>query len=95
MRIGMLINPEATEATKSSNHEFFAKMAAKIKDNENNGFAGAFVIVPPEGAAQDMLMLDSSANPSIFWSTLKVRVEIALAELDAEQRQGGMGGFRR
>ena len=77
----------------------FRRVADKIDINRANGFAGAFVIVPPVGEPQDMLLLDSqeSANPVIFWSTLKTRVDIALAELDEAERRGGFnpGGGRR
>jgi hypothetical protein len=72
----------------------FRSMANKIDLNTSSGFAGAFVIVPPDGDPQDLLLLDSNANPAIFWSTLKTRVEIALAELDAQERQTGYGGRR-
>lgn len=74
--------------------EPFRRVAEKIEINKDNGFAGAFVIVPPEGEPQDMLLLDSSASPVIFWSTLKTRVDIALAELDEAERRGGFGGRR-
>jgi hypothetical protein len=77
----------------------FRRVADKIDTNRTNGFAGAFVIVPPVGEPQDMLLLDSreNANPVIFWSTLKTRVDIALAELDEAERRGGFnpGGGRR
>lgn len=73
----------------------FRRVAEKIEINKDNGFAGAFVIVPPQGEPQDMLLLDSSASPVIFWSTLKTRVDIALEELDEAERRGGFGGGRR
>ena len=80
------------QAQPASNAEPFTVMAGKIVANMHNGFAGAFVIVPPGGEPKDMLILDSKANPAIFWSTLKTMVDIALAEIEAEQRQG-QGGF--
>lgn len=69
--------------------EPFLSMARKIVANTGNGFAGAFVIVPPAGSPRDMLVLDSTANPVMFWSSLKAMVDIAMAELDAEDRQSG------
>lgn len=67
----------------------FTRMAQKIVDNLSNGFAGAFVIVAPDGSHHDLLVLDSHASPSLFWSAVKVRVDIALAELDDVERRGG------
>jgi hypothetical protein len=76
----------------------FRSMADKIATNIDNGFGGAFVIVAPDGAAHDLLVLDNAQNPAIFWSLVKTRAEIALAEAEAEQRNGQAGfgqGYRR
>lgn len=66
----------------------FRRVADKIDLNRDNGFGGAFVIVPPEGAPQDMLLLDNAQNPAMFWSLLKTRAEIALVEIEAHERGG-------
>lgn len=73
----------------------FRRVADKVETNRDNGFAGAFVIVPPDGEPQDLLLLDGNASPIIFWSTLKTRVDIALAELEQNERQGPFGNGPR
>lgn len=70
----------------------FRAMAERIDHNEDAPFGGAFVIIPPGGDAQDMLLLDNSGNPAIFWSTLQVRVKIALQEIEDSERRGGFMG---
>ena len=70
-------------------------MAERIERNKDAPFGGAFVIIPPGGTPQDMLILDNSGNAAIFWSTLQTRVQIALSELDEGNRSGGFGGGRR
>ena len=71
----------------------FRRTADKIDLNVMNGFGGAFVIVAPDGTTHDLLILDSSATPAIFYSTLQTRVQIALAEIEDQQRAGPLGGF--
>ena len=71
----------------------FRTVADKIDLNRSNGFGGAFVIVAPDGATHDLLILDSQATPVMFYSALKTRVDIALAEIDEAQRSSG--AFRR
>ena len=71
----------------------FDRMAARVRLNAEQGFGGAFVVVQPDGVAQEMLLLDNAQNPAIFWSLIKTRAEIAIAEIEDAQRQGG--GFGR
>jgi hypothetical protein len=72
----------------------FDRMAARIRLNsDQGGFGGAFVVVTPDGVAQEVLLLDNAQNPAIFWSIIKTRAEIAVAEIEDAQRQGG--GFGR
>jgi hypothetical protein len=85
---------EATPATK------FREMADRIDHNVDSRFAGAVVIIPPTaeqggygGDPIEILMLDPSGNPAQFWSTLKTRVEITLAEL--QERERAQTGFGR
>jgi hypothetical protein len=70
----------------------FRAMAGKIDTNRDNGFAGAFVIVDPGGKVWATLMIDEAANEASFWSIVKTKSEIALAELEANQ-QAQAGGF--
>ena len=67
----------------------FSDMAALVAHNAQNSFGGACVIVPPPnaGANVELLMLDPKVDPAQFWSTLKTKIEIVLAELDAKHRQ--------
>lgn len=71
----------------------FRAMGDKIEANAGNGFAGAFVIVGPDGAVETMLMLDEKPNPSAFWSLVTTKAQIAIAEAEANQRQDGGFGF--
>lgn len=71
----------------------FRRVADKIDLNISNGFGGAFVVVAPDGSVHDLLILDSNATPAIFYSTLQTRVQIALAEIEDQQRSGPLGGF--
>lgn len=73
----------------------FKLMAGKIERNGGVDFGGAFVLVPPEGTVVDLLILDSNATPAVFWSLIQTKAQIALAELEADSRQGFSGQRRR
>ena len=76
----------------------FTEMAARIELNAEQGFGGAFVIVPPgdEVKPRVLLMLDNAQSQAMFWSTLQTTCELALRELaDQEQQAGAFGGMRR
>lgn len=73
----------------------FTTMAQKIKMNAAQGFAGAFVIYPPGAEPVSMLFLDEKADAGLFWSSLKSRVEMAIAELDDVERRNQSGFGRR
>ena len=67
-------------------------MADKIDLNHENGFAGAFVIAPPEGEPIELLLLNNQQSPAVFWSLLKTTAEMALVEIqENEKQQGGWG----
>ena len=70
----------------------FRTMADKIDLNADNGFAGAFVIVAPNGDVEATLILDGKANDAAFWSIVTTKAQIAIAEAEANQQQQG-GGF--
>ena len=72
----------------------FRRLADKIDLNRDGGFAGAFVIMPPDGEVQELLVLDNAGNPAVFWSIVQTRAQIALAEID-EANRTGRGGFGR
>jgi hypothetical protein len=83
----------------SDNAAPFRTMAAKIDLNRDNGFAGAFVIVPPaqDGAGsepQAALILDESHDEAVFWSMIMTKCQIALKDIEDRERQGQFGGRR-
>lgn len=71
----------------------FKAMADQIDHNADGGFAGAFVIVEPGGEVKQMLLLNPSADPAIFWGAVKTIVDMALADL-AQAQQGQYGNRR-
>jgi hypothetical protein len=79
----------------------FTDMAARLELNAEQGFGGAFVIVPPVAEGADLrvkwnLMLDNADSPAMFWSTLQTVCTIALQEIAREEEQlGGFMGGRR
>ena len=73
--------------------EPFKEMAARIEHNAATEFAGAYVIVSPDGEAKEVLILNRKADAAQFWSLLKVTCDIALAEL--AQQQAGQFAPRR
>lgn len=77
----------------------FTDMAARIDLNAEQGFGGAFVIVPPgeEPKPRVLLMLDNAGNPAMFWAALQTTAQIALQDLQNEDQQqaGGFGMMGR
>lgn len=76
----------------------FTDMADRIDLNAEQGFGGAFVIMPPGDDAVPcvMLLLDNSGNPAVFWGSVMTRCQIALEELkQKEESMSGFGGMRR
>lgn len=73
--------------------EAFRNMAAAIERNAEGSFAGACVLVAPDGEIISMLFMDQSAEPALFWGTVKSKIQIALDKLERAE-QGAMG-FRR
>lgn len=63
----------------------FEKMANRISRNMSSEFAGAFVIVSPNGDVKELLLLNDKPDPAMFWSNAEVTCQIAKAEID----QGG------
>jgi hypothetical protein len=54
----------------------FLDMAARIQRNADSDFAGAAVIVPPEGDPIVVMTMDPKKDGLSFWGTLKARVEM-------------------
>ena len=66
--------------------EPFETMALQIETNSPNAFGGAFVIVPPEGDPISTLIIDQSGSVAQFWSLVKAKAELALAEIEQKDR---------
>lgn len=77
----------------------FTDMADRIDLNAEQGFGGAFVIMPPgaDQKARVLLMLDNAENPAMFWAALQTTAQLALQELQQEEENSarGMMGMRR
>jgi hypothetical protein len=72
----------------------FRAQAEQIDRNAGGSFAGAFVIVAPDGKVSSTLLLDATPNPAAFWSLVQTKAAIAIAEAEADHLQGGAGfGF--
>jgi hypothetical protein len=69
----------------------FTDMARKITENANNGFSGAFVIIPPDGNAIDLLYLAGQTDAAVFWSTAKTMIEIEIGKIQDRDRQRTTG----
>ncbi len=85
------LSPEHKAA--ESRAQLFEQMAAQLRLNKDAKFGGAFLVIPPaDGEPFSSLMLNQD-EASIFWGAVKTLGEVALASLDAAQRQQ-RGGFR-
>ena len=87
---------DLVETSKNEAADRFTAMAAAIEHNASATFGGAVVIIPPINGGEpiELLILDLKADPAQFWSTIKTRIEIKLAELDEKQRSQQAFGRR-
>jgi hypothetical protein len=58
----------------------FTDMAARIARIDLAEFAGAIVVVPPDGEPIAFLTTDPKPDMMQFWSTVKSRVEVRATE---------------
>lgn len=72
----------------------FREMAERIEKNDPAEFAGAILLVPPDGKPIEILLVDKSRDEAFFWATASSRIEIATAEFGQRQR-GGQDPFGR
>ena len=87
------LSPEMSEISDP-----FTEMARRIELNAEQGYGGAFVIVPPgdEVKPRVMLMLNNAEDPAMFWGSLMTTCQMALREIQQEAEQNsGFGGMRR
>ena len=87
---------DLVEKPKNVAAERFQAMVDAIVHNTAQPFGGAAVIIPPANGGDpiEVLILDLKANPAQFWSTIKTRIEIQLAELDEQTRNQNAFGQR-
>lgn len=65
----------------------FRNMSQRIEHNEQGGFGGAFVIVPPDGAApMETLILDATSDAAQFFMLLQARITTRLKEIEEAER---------
>lgn len=72
----------------------FDEMSARIARNDAADFAGAFVIVTPDGKSKSTLLLDNSQSAAAFWGLLQSTAQIALNEIQEAERAGNSYGRR-
>ena len=72
----------------------FDEMSARIAKNDPEDFAGAFVIVTPDGKSKSLLVLDNSQSAAMFWGLLQSTAQIALNEIQDAERAGNSYGRR-
>jgi hypothetical protein len=68
--------------------EPFLEMASRISRNLETEFAGAILIVPPEGDPIAVMIADPSKSVEAFWAQAKQRIDVGMAEF-LEARRGG------
>jgi len=87
----MTDEPNPAHVAAENRALLFEQMAAQIRLNRDAKFGGAFLVVPPaDGQTFSSLMLNQDEQ-SIFWAAVKTLAEVAMAGLDALQRQQGFG----
>jgi hypothetical protein len=88
---------DLVETPKNDAADRFKAMAASIEHNPIATFGGAVVIMPPANGGEpiELLILDLKADPAQFWSTIRTRIDIKLAELDEARRNTTAFGGRR
>lgn len=71
----------------------FERMASEVKKFDAARFAGAAVLISPDGTVVEFLMQDITPDTPMFWGTLKTRIQIALEEAQNEEQK--RNPFRR
>jgi hypothetical protein len=72
----------------------FRDMAARIERNDPAEFAGALLLVPPDGGTPlEILIVKQAHDLALFWSTVTAAVTIAAREF--EERARSNDPFRR
>lgn len=90
----MTYDPNPPPAEPVNHRAPFDEMSARIAKNDPLDFAGAFVIVTPDGKAKSTLLLDNSQSAAAFWGLLQSTATIALQEIEDGERMGNSYGRR-
>lgn len=85
----------ALEGAAKQAVDMLSDMARKVALNATNGFAGVFVIVPPEGEPRELLLLNNTQHPAMFWSLVQTMAKMAIDDLEEQERQAGGPGMHR
>ena len=64
----------------------FQAMAERIEHNDARDFAGAFVIMPPDGQPIEYLALNPKQDAAAFWGAVQAHVQRVMAEMEEKQR---------
>ena len=84
------------ETQLPTNADRFRKMAERIDHNNDAGFGGACVFIPPQGMGDpiEVLILDNAGDPAQFYSTVATRLQIALDKLQGQNQAAQAFGRR-
>jgi hypothetical protein len=73
----------------------FRDMAARIERNEASEFAGALLLVPPDGGDPvELLLVNPAHDLAFFWSTIHSKVQVAAREFEERARSNDPFGRR-
>ncbi len=75
--------------------QLFLDMAARIERTNEAEFAGAAVIVSPDGDSITLLLVDPTKDTVQFLSTLKSRVETEVVKVMQKAQDQQPGGWQR
>lgn len=71
----------------------FEMMAARVRKNVDEGFAGAFVLVAPDGEIIENLFINNTADMAMYWGNLKMIAEMAIDEVTRKQQASQARGW--
>lgn len=80
---------------KPAPEQAFKDMAARIERNDPKEFAGAYVIVSPDGTVQSHAFFNPVGDISAFWGFVSATVQTAGAEAIQKEEGAQFGGQMR
>jgi hypothetical protein len=74
-------------------------MAARIRANKDDEFAGAICIIPPQSddphgsdsETIELLLIDPKRDQANFWSTAKAKLEVAITNFQLQHQRPNLG----